>query len=140
MASTGHSNLVARWKILHERVLHWQGVTDKLLKKIEGWEKEITTRETLGRKVSLHYLDDAIDEILKVKVKAVNEDLDFYSGFIGLIGPAHMAFETEINAMPAHYETNYELKRDFLLRHKQYFQIWLKWMPRALQGFESGIA
>jgi len=123
-----------------ERILYWQKAAEKLVTKIERWEKEITEREKAGRKVSLHYLDDALDEILNVKVKAVNEDLDFYHRFVGFISPAHMAFETELNAMPSRYETNYELKRDFVLRHKQYFQIWLKWMPRALKAFESGLS
>lgn len=123
-----------------ERINHWKNLSEKLITKIERWEKEIKEREAVGRKVSIHYLDDAIDEILNIKVKAVNDDLDFYQRFVGFISPAHIAFESEINAMPSRYETNYELKRDFVLRHKQYFQIWLKWMPRALKAFENGTA
>jgi len=123
-----------------ECIKKWQNTTERLQRKIAIWESEILNRESLDRKVSLHYLDDALDEILKVKVAAVNGDPRFCNCFISVISAAHLAFESEINTMPARYTTNYELKRDFILRHKQYFEIWLKWMPRALKAYEFGIA
>lgn len=111
----------------------WLEKGRKLLKKFPKWSEEIQERELRGRPVSLAYLDEAIDEVLKIKVGAVNKDRWFCSVAITLIHPAHMTFESEVNNLLGQFDDNYELKKAFLLRHESYFKIWDKWLPVLIE-------
>lgn len=115
-----------------ERLMHWLDEAQRVMKKLERWKSEIEDRENRKRPVSLHYLDDAIEDVLRIKVQAVNEDRLFYAGAITVLLPAHLAFERELNAMPGHYRDNYLLKRDFLLKHANYFGMWARWIPKLI--------
>jgi hypothetical protein len=132
---TRHQESKQRIDSALEQINFWLKEAEKLLEKFAKWREEIEQKESRGRKVSLHYLDDALEDVLRVKVKAVNEDSTFYSSSLSILTPAHLAFERGINAMPGEYKDNYELKRDFLLRHEQYFKIWIKWLPKIRDNF-----
>lgn len=121
----------------YDQCCYWLEKGKKVHKRLESWKKEIEEKEEKGKPVSLAFLDDAIDDVLRVKVKAVNEDSDFNDAVISIIGPAHTTFERVLNEMPGTYEDNYSLKRDFLLRHLQYFEIWLDWIPKICDQLES---
>ncbi len=118
---------------------HYIPRISKILEKLATWRTEIEEKEAKGRNVSLHYLDDAIDDVLKLKVEMVNEDRKFYSAFIQVLTAAHFAFERELNAMPGKYQDNYSLKKDFLLKHEQYFKIYDLWMPKIRTLYESSL-
>jgi hypothetical protein len=78
----------------------------------------------------VEWLNSCIDEVLETKVKAINMDPYFHNAAVSIIFSFHMTFERMINEMPGTYTSNYELKRDFLLKHEMYFETWSKWLPR----------
>lgn len=118
----------------------WLEKSRELVGEIKKWEKKIKEKEVRGKNVSFEFLDRALDQILDLKVKAVNEDFIFHNAVVSIILPAHIAFERELNQMPGEYTDNYKLKRDFLLRHLQYFGIWEKWIPLIIEELERALA
>ena len=115
-----------------ERMSFWLKESEKILKKLTHWKEKIEAKEKSGKKLSIEYLDKALDEVLNIKVKAVNEDPVFNNAVISIISPAHITFERMINIMPNDYTDNYSLKRDVLLEHIKYFSIWNRWIPKIL--------
>lgn len=109
----------------------------KIIKKIKKWKDEIKLKEAEGKQVSLEYLNKRLDEALSIKVKAVNEDPSFHKFAISTLLPAHVTLERQMNAMPAQYDDNYKLKRDFLLAHEHYFELWTTWLPKLLSALAS---
>src|SRR5690606_20459633 len=101
-----------------------------MLQKLEKWKKKIEDKELAGKYVSLDSLDSMLNEVLNLKVKAVNEDRTFYMTGITLLMPFHATFERIINQMRNEYKDDYTLKRDFLLKHVQYFEGWTRHLPR----------
>jgi len=120
-----------------ERLRFWLDKVKFLLRKLDEWKEHIEQKEAQKRHVSLRYLDQALDEVLKIKTEAVNNDQIFYQFAILTLIPVHVTFEREINEMPGNYKDNYELKRDFLLKHKVYFQLWEKWLPQFIKELED---
>ncbi|PIR22312.1 MAG: hypothetical protein COV44_08840 [Deltaproteobacteria bacterium CG11_big_fil_rev_8_21_14_0_20_45_16] len=130
-------NILNRLREAIESMNKWFKAAEQLDAKLENWENEIITAEKSGSPVDLDYLNQALNEVLKVKVEAVNEDKVFYKFAISVFIPAHIAFERGLNEMAPNYTSNYELKRDFLLKHKVYFKIWLKWLPLFVRALEE---
>lgn len=109
----------------------------ELEQKIVSWEEKIKLAEVKGNRWSIDKLNQKIDETLEVKVSAVNDRMAFSGGFISVISPAHIAFERTVNTLIGKHKDNYELKKDFLLHHRQYFKIWNKWIPKILPEYEA---
>ncbi|TVQ78518.1 MAG: DUF115 domain-containing protein [Bradymonadales bacterium] len=120
-----------------DRLEHWAEKAQKIEEKIKKWKSHIEDREQRNRKPSLAFLDDCLNEVLYLKTQAVNHDPAFHLGFLQQISPAHLAFERELNAMPGSYKDNYLLKRDFLLKHENYFAVWNQWIPVLLEGLKN---
>jgi hypothetical protein len=120
-----------------ERAEFWLEKSSALLKSIRMWKKKIEDRELEGKQVSQDWLNEKIDEILNVKVESINNDKVFYALAVSILFPAHFTFEKMINEMPALYTTDYELKRDFILKHEQYFEIWGRWLPDTIQALKD---
>ncbi|MDB5037458.1 MAG: hypothetical protein JWQ35_986, partial [Bacteriovoracaceae bacterium] len=120
-----------------ESLLKWKKRGHEIQKKLKNWEKKISEKELKGQQVSLDFLNDALDEVLKLKTDSVNQDPHFYYCAIMLMLPAHAAFERTINEMRAHYQDDYSLKKDFLLKHKQYFEVWEKVLPQIIENVEG---
>jgi hypothetical protein len=120
-----------------ESLQKWNQKGSEILKKLNKWEKKILEKELKGNRVSLEFLNEALDEVLDVKVEAVNKDFQFYFCGILLMLPAHIAFERSLNEMRAKYQDDYSLKRDFLLRHKQYFTLWGEILPIIITKLEG---
>ncbi|MBN8554595.1 MAG: motility associated factor glycosyltransferase family protein [Deltaproteobacteria bacterium] len=120
-----------------ERLSHWLSKTGPLVNDIKSWRKKIEDKELEGKQVSIDWLNERIDRILEIKVEAINNDPHFYNLAVSILFPAHFTFEKLINEMPAMYTTDYELKRDFILKHEQYFEIWNKWLPDVRQVLED---
>lgn len=114
----------------------WLSRAEEIQEKLLKWEAKIKDKEVEGRRVSLEFLDSKIDEVLEIKVTAVNDDRLFYQTAITILMPFHATFERLLNQMMAEYKDEYLLKRDFLLRHKQYFEGWEKNIPRILKRLE----
>jgi hypothetical protein len=123
-----------------DSVRKWNDAGFDIKKKLKKWEAKIQKAELKGGRVNLDYLNEALDELLKVKVEAINVDVEFYYFAIIMILPIHIAFERNLNQMRAEYKEDYMLKRDFLLRHKQYFNIWNKVLPELITRLEGLIA
>jgi len=115
----------------------YQGSSRDIEQKLSSWGEKISLSETKGNRWSLEKLNSKIDETLGIKVEAVNDHLYFANGFISVISPAHLAFERSVNDLLGKHTDNYELKKEFLLHHRQYFGIWNKWIPRILKEYES---
>lgn len=123
-----------------ERMEYWDAKIEPLTKKLDDWKAKIEEKELRGKPVSLAFLDDALNEVLRVKVAAVNKDFILQTSFIRVIHPYHLAFERELNKMPGTYKDNYLLKKDFLLKHIAYFSIWRQAIPHVRSAIESGLA
>lgn len=123
-----------------ERVSFWNEKSRYLVKQLRKWESEITESEIKGRKVSEVFLNQCIDELLDIKVSAVNEDNIFNQFAISMILPAHMAFERSLNEIRANHTNDYDLKKDFLLRHKNYFQVWNHNLPKLEDLLKRALA
>ncbi len=95
---------------------------------LEKWKDEIAAAELAGTPWSIDELNSKLDQVLKLKVKVVNDKMTLSQSLIGVVGPAHHVFERNINELPYIHQTDYELKKDFLLRHHIYFKIWNKWL------------
>lgn len=120
-----------------DSVKKWNEKGFELKKKIQKWENKIQKEELRGSRVSLQFLNEALDEMLEVKVEAVNEDFEFYFFAIIMMLPVHIAFERSLNQMRAEYKDDYSLKKDFLLRHKHYFSIWNSILPQLITRLEA---
>jgi hypothetical protein len=131
-------NFLQKSKDIIDRMDFWMGQIEPLLSKLEAWKEDISDKENRGKKVSMAYLDDRLNEVLRVKVQAVNNDKVFFFGFIQTISPYHLTFERDLNQMPGTYKDNYSLKRDFLLKHLSYFHCWKTWMPLVKQALSRG--
>lgn len=118
---------------------HWQEQGSKLHDKLIEWEEHIRNKENQGKPVSIAYLNDALDEVLRIKSKSVNYDINFAHSAMKILNPAHTAFESTINEMRHVYKDDYSLKRDFLLAHRQYFRIWNKWLPKIQDCIRQSI-
>lgn len=123
-------HLYARTENALDCLDQWIPRNEKLLQMITDWDKQISSLEKQNKNPKIKFLDRCIDKVLKHKIKAVNDDSMFYLLFISVILPAHLAFERSLNEMPGTYTNELKLKRDFLLRHKSYFSLWKRWMPK----------
>lgn len=110
---------------------------EKITKKIKQWREEVRLKEIEGKQVSLDYLNKRIDEALKIKVDAVNKDPYFHKFAISTLLPAHVTLERQLNEMPSKYDDNYKLKRDFLLAHEHYFELWNTWLPKLISALSK---
>ncbi len=119
-------------KVSLENLEHWTKKSQEIGQKINRWKKKIADREVEGKTVSVEFLNDAIDEILAIKVKAINEDLDFYRLGGMVIMPGHLILERELNEMKRKAKNDYTLKKDFVLKHEDYFKIWNQYLPEIL--------
>lgn len=126
---TRREEAIEKLKTHRDRLEHWRKEAEELMIEFKKWKSKIDDYEAQGKRVSLGFLDQRLDTVLKVKVSAVNEDPAFFSGAMSVMLPAHLAFERELNNMPGAYTDNYLLKRDFLLLHQKYFNLWLHWLP-----------
>lgn len=113
--------------------------TQATIKRISKVMETLKADEAQGKKWSDTKLNTKIDEFLAIKVKWVNESTPFFAGAIGIMHPAHIAFERAINEMPGNYENNYELKRDFIEKHIVYFEMWRLWIPKLLDYYKGTI-
>ncbi len=120
-----------------EHMSFWLKKSHSICKKIDSWRKTIIETENKGGKVDLEFFDKGIDEVLALKVKAVNQDWHFYGLGINLMLPGHMAFERMINQIRAEHTNDYDLKRDFLLKHRDYFHIWNQTIPEITEKLEE---
>lgn len=119
------------------RLEFWIQEGEATLKKLKQWQKKIELKESEGKHVTLQWLNDCLDEVLVTKVKAINMDPFFHNAAIAIIFSFHMTFERMINEMPGTYKTDYELKRDFLTSHIQYFEVWMKWLPKIADEYRN---
>lgn len=120
-------------KALKKRLSEAQEISKKLKK----WETKIKDKELVGKYVGFDFLNSALDEILSLKTEAVNEDRIFYMVAITILMPFHATFERLLNQMRADYKDDYLLKRDFLLKHAQYFEAWERHIPKIIERFET---
>jgi hypothetical protein len=114
--------------------------TRDTFKKIQKAVEDIKADEAQGKKWSDAKLNKKIDEFLSIKVKWVNEQKTFFAAAIGIMHPAHIAFERVINEMPGSYDNNFDLKRDFIKEHLKYFGMWNIWIPRVLKYYQDTMA
>lgn len=114
--------------------------TKEMFKKVQKTIEDIKADEAQGKKWSDAKLNKKIDEFLEVKVKWVNNCPTFFSAAIGIMHPAHIAFERVINEMPGNYDNNFDLKRDFIREHLKYFGMWNLWIPRVLKYYKDTMA
>lgn len=128
-----------RLRTVVEALSEGETVANEMVEKLSDWEAEIQAGEDSGHRVTIPVLNERLDEVLKTKVKMVNERPDFSAAFINVISPAHMAFERTVNALMGRHKDNYELKKDFLLKHKQYFQIWKKWLTPIMGEYRKAL-
>jgi hypothetical protein len=103
----------------------------KMVRNLEKWRSDIEVLEAQGKKWSIEKLNSKLDELLSFKVRYVNEDRTFNDAYVSVISPGHHAFEREINELRGLHDDNYELKKDFLLRHTKYFSLWERWIPKV---------
>ncbi len=116
-----------------------RNVATDMISKLEAWEADIKAGEEKSSRWEIPQFNEKLDEVLKTKVKMVNENSDFSASFVTVISPAHMAFERTVNSLMGKHKDNYDLKKDFLLKHKQYFQIWNKWLGPILGEHEKAL-
>ncbi len=124
------SEMLQAMKTTADSLSDWRLRAEKMLSKIAKLKTKIQDKELDGKRVSIDSLNEAIDEVLDIKVKAVNEDRAFYMTGITILMPFHATFERVVNQMRLEYKDDYSLKRDFLLKHEQYFEGWLRHLPR----------
>ena len=111
--------------------------TRDMLKKVKKSFESLRADEAQGKRWSPTKLNSRIDDFLNMKVKWVNGNLTFFAAIIGILHPAHIAFERAINEMPGRYNDNYELKRDFIKEHIVYFGMWTHWIPRLMEYYQK---
>jgi hypothetical protein len=137
---TRHQQSISRLRDSIETLEEASENTRDTFKKIQKAVEDITADEAQGKRWSDAKLNKKIDEFLSIKVKWVNERKTFFAGAIGIMHPAHIAFERVINEMPGNYDNNYALKRDFIKEHLKYFGMWNIWIPRILKHYQETMA
>lgn len=105
--------------------------------KMNKWKEEITLAEAKGKRWTSEKLNSCLDEVLSFKVEYVNKSDDFSPAFVSVISPAHNVFERSLNEMIGSYEDNYLLKKDFLLAHMNFFNLWQHWLPKIGQEYQK---
>lgn len=119
-----------------ERVKYWYEEAQKLMPHFKKWREEIQHSEALHQTYPLERLNLALDEVLNLKVSAVNDDDLFHALAVTIITPKHRIFEREINTLRFQHSNDYDLKKDFLLRHEAYFQMWAEFLPQIISKIE----
>ncbi len=138
LARLEHSNEGARKAL--DVVRKYKIEAQQMHASIKAKRKKIEEKEQSGLPVSVEFLNRALDEVIDLKVRAVNEDKMFYQAAVSILLPAHVAFERTVNEMPFNYSNDYDLKRDFLLAHQQYFEIWNAFLPDMESLYEKAVA
>jgi len=110
--------------------------TSAILEDLIQWESEIELAEKTQNPWSLEQLDLRLDQVLELKLNYAQRNEVSSRAFLSVIAPAITAFERCLNEMPLKEDSNYKLKKKFLLEHKNYFQIWKTWLPQVICEYE----
>lgn len=118
----------------------WLRVGREMILKIEDWSRQIEIQKNNGNPVSLAWLDRALDQVLSVKVQAIENDPIFQNTSGWILRPDQLAFERDLHELFAKHTNDYDLKVDFLMTHLKLFKFWDQYLPlilEALQNFEK---
>lgn len=112
----------------------------EMIDAIKTWKREIAEAESGNTPWSIDKLDQCIAQILDLKVSSVNRNPAFQQALLSVMSPVHVAFEREINEYILTYKDNYQLKRDFLIRHSVCFSLWNHWLPQIIACHKEALS
>jgi len=104
--------------------------TEETLQSYKVWKEEIAKAESGGGQLDMTELNRMLDEALDLKLSMAFRSVNAGPMITGVMAPFNAAFERIINELPHTHTSNYELRKDVLLKHEDYFKSWLKWLPK----------